>query len=105
MFTHQVALKLRADSAEVFTRKVNKIILPMLRAQEGFCQEITIVAPDRLTAILETHWKTLDNAKNYNRNGYLDVLRVLSEVVVALPRARTFQAAETTFQSINQKAA
>lgn len=105
MFTHQVALRLRADSTEALTRKVNKLILPILRAQDGFCQEITIVAPDRLTAILETHWTTLNDAKNFNRTGYLDVLRVLSEVVIALPRARTFQAAEMTLQSINQKAA
>lgn len=105
MFTHQVALRLRADSTEALTRKINKIILPILRAQDGFRQEITIVAPDRLTAILETYWNTLDEAKNYNRNGYLEVLRVLSDVVIALPRARTFQAAETTLQSINQIAA
>lgn len=105
MFIHQVELKLRADSAEKLTGKINKIILPILRAQKGFCQEITIVAPDRLTAILESHWKTPEDAENYNRNGYLDVLRILSEVVTALPKARRFQGSESAFLSINKKAA
>lgn len=105
MFTHQVELKLRANSTEALTRKINKIILPILRAQKGFYQEITIVAPDRLTAILESHWNTFEDANNYKRTGYLDVLRVLSEVVTTLPKARTFQASESALNSINKKAA
>lgn len=105
MFTHHVALTLKADSTAALTRQVKKQILPILQAQKGFCQEITIIAPDRLTAVMESSWKTLEDAKNYNRTAYLDVLRIFSEVVTTLPKARTFKSLKTNSWQIHKKAA
>ena len=45
MYTRNVSMKLKADSAKEFTRMLENEVIPMLRKQKGFMDEITLVAP------------------------------------------------------------
>jgi len=47
MHTRNVSMKLKANSAPEFTRTLEKEILPLLRKQKGFKDEISFVAPER----------------------------------------------------------
>ena len=46
MFTRHVTMKLKADSAAEFNRIIENEVLPLLRKQKGFRDEITFVAPN-----------------------------------------------------------
>jgi len=43
MYTRNVSLKLKANSTPEFTRTLEKEIIPLLRNQKGFQDEITFV--------------------------------------------------------------
>ena len=91
MFTHRVQMQLKADSFILLSRKIEDTIMPFLRVQKGFCKAVTNVAPERSLAIEETHWNTKQEAEDYHRAGYLEVMKALSEVIIAEPTATIFE--------------
>ncbi len=46
MFARNVTLQLKTNAAPEFTRKLETDVLPVLRKQNGFKDEITFVAPN-----------------------------------------------------------
>ena len=100
MYTRNLRIKLRANSVREFTRLLEKEIIPLLRKQKGFQDEITFVAPHRNEAIAISFWDNQDNAEAYNHEAYLDVLRLLSKVVEKMPVMETFEVANSTFHKI-----
>ncbi len=100
MNVRNVKIKLKANCAAEFTRLLESEILPLLRKQKGFRDEITFVAPDRNEAIAISFWDNQDDADAYNHIAYLDVLRVLSKVVEVLPIVETFETVNSTIHDI-----
>ena len=47
MYTRNVNMKLKADCAKEFTQTLENDVIPVLRKQKGFKDEITLVAPER----------------------------------------------------------
>lgn len=103
MFTRNVTLKLKANSAPEFTRLIENEILPLLRKHEGFRDEILFVAPERSEALAISFWDTKKNADAYNRTGYPEVLKSMSKVVEGTPKVETFEVSYSTFQKIAAK--
>lgn len=74
--------------------------MPLLRLQKGFRDGVTSVAPERSTATGDTHWNTKEDAEAYHLAGYLEVMKILSEVVITAPSASIFEDRDFAF---NQK--
>jgi len=100
MFTRHVTMKLKANSAPEFNRIIEKEILPMLRKQKGFRDEITVIAPERSEAVGTTFWDTKADAQAYNTTGYPELLKTLSTVVEGTPKVETFEVANSTCHKI-----
>jgi len=100
MYTRNVRIKLKANGAPEFTRILKKEIIPPLRKQEGFQDEMLFVAPQRYEAIAISFWDKQVNAEAYNHIAYLDVLRILSKVVEEMPVVETFEVANSTSHEI-----
>jgi len=98
-------MKLKANSAPEFNRIIENTILPLLRQQKGFRDEITFVAPERSLAIGISLWDTKDDAEAYNRTGYPEVAKALLAVVDGTPTVETFEVATSTFQKVAAKTA
>lgn len=100
MYTRNVSMKLKANSAPEFTRTLEKEIIPLLRRQKGFQDEISFVAPERNEAVAISFWDKKENAEAYNRETYPEVLKALSKVVEGTPRVETFEVANSTSHEI-----
>jgi heme-degrading monooxygenase HmoA len=98
MYSRNVRIKLRADSAPEFRRLLEQKIIPLLRTQKGFQDEITLVTSQRDEAIAISFWDNQENADAYNHVAYLDVLRALSKVVESMPIVETFELVDSTFR-------
>ena len=105
MYARHVRVKLRAENAREFTRLLEQKIIPLLRTQRGFQDEITLVAPQRNEAIAISFWDNRDNADAYNHVAYLDALRVLSTVVESMPIVEIFEVADSASDEIAASAA
>jgi len=105
MFTRHVTLKLKANSASEFARVMENEIIPLLRKQKGFSDEVTLIAQDRQQAVAISFWETKENAEAYNRTGYPDILKILAKVVEGTPKVETFEISNSTFHKIAAKGA
>ncbi|HEU4340309.1 MAG TPA: hypothetical protein VFU31_01935 [Candidatus Binatia bacterium] len=100
MYARNVSLKLKPNSAPEFVRLIEKEIIPLLRKQKGFQDEISFVSAERNEAMAISFWDKQDDAQFYNHVAYLDVLKVLSRVVETMPIIKTFEVANSTSHRI-----
>ena len=100
MFTRHVTLKLKANSAAEFNRIIENEVLPLLRKQKGFRDEITFIAHERSEAVGNSLWDTKEDAQAYNGTGYPEVLKALSKVVEGTPTVETFEVANSTLHKL-----
>jgi len=105
MYTRNVTMKLKANSAPEFASVIEKEILPLLRKQQGFRDEITFVAPERSEAVAISLWETKENAEAYNRTGYPEILKTLAKVVEGTPKVETFELSNSTLHKLAAKGA
>ena len=91
MFTHHVTIPLKAGACTALSSKIDKSIMPFLRSEKGFQNGTTLVNPDYLIAISDTHWETREDAEFYQQNGYLKVLEMLSDFVTKTPKDSIFE--------------
>ncbi len=100
MFARRVSIHLKLNSAAEFTQRIEKEVLPLLRKQTGFQDEITFVGPGGTQAFGISLWENKENADTYNRGTYPEVTKILSKVIEGTPQVETFQVANSTFHKI-----
>jgi hypothetical protein len=93
-------MKLKANSAPEFNRIIVNEIIPLLRKEKGFEDEITFIAPERSEAAAISFWATRENAEAYHRAGYPDVLRALAKVIDGTPKVEMFEVSNSTFHKL-----
>ena len=104
MFTRHVSMKLKSNVTPEFNRVIENEILPLLRKQPGFRDEITFVAPERSEAVAISFWETKENCENYNRTGYPEVLKIVSKFVEGTSKVETFELISSTLHKLAAKA-
>jgi hypothetical protein len=93
-------MHLKANRAGEFTQTLEKDVLPLLRKQNGFKDEISFVAPDRSEAVAISLWDRKENADNYSRDVYPQVLTNLAKVVEGTPKVEGYEVSNSTFHRI-----
>jgi heme-degrading monooxygenase HmoA len=100
MFARKVHMHLKPNSIAEFTQRLEKDILPLLRKQKGFQDEITLVAQGGREAFGISVWDKAENAEAYNRSTYPEVTKFLATVVEGTPQVETYDVANSTFHKI-----
>jgi hypothetical protein len=93
-------MELKPNATTEFANLIDNKVLPLLRKQKGFRDEITFVASDRSEAIAISFWDTKEEAEAYNVTGYPEVLKTLSGIVEGTPRVGTAEVLTSTFQKL-----
>jgi hypothetical protein len=104
MFTRNLTMKLKANITPEFNRVIENEILPLLRKQPGFRDEITFIAPERSEALAISFWETKENCETYNKTGYPEVLKIVSKYVDGTPRVETFELFTSTLHKLAARA-
>ena len=100
MFTRHVVVQLKPKTAPEFTRLIEKEVIPMLRKQKGFLDEVTFISPDLTEAVGNSFWATKEDAEAYNKTGYPMVMKSLETVVNGTPTVGTANVSNSTFHKI-----
>jgi hypothetical protein len=100
MFARTVNLHLKPNSVSELTQTIDKEIIPLLRKQKGFQDEITFVVPGGAEAVAISLWDQKENAEAYVRATYPQVLRALAKVVEGTPQVQTSEVSNSTFHKI-----
>jgi hypothetical protein len=96
MFARNVSLRLKPNTLSEFTRIFEKEVIPMLRKQSGFRDEIAFAVPGGLDVVAITLWDTMDYAEAYNTAGYPEVLKILDKVLDGTPKVQVSDVISST---------
>jgi hypothetical protein len=83
-----------------YTRTLEKDVLPLLRKQKGFTDEITLSNPGSLDVIAISMWDNRADAEAYNTNTYPEVLKSFARIIDGTPKVQTFEAVTSTFRKV-----
>lgn len=100
MYARNVTLQLRPSTGGEFTRTLENDVLPMLRKQNGFKDEITFLAADGKQALAISLWDAKEHAEVYSRETYPAVLTRLAKVVEGTPQVESYEVSNSTFHKI-----
>ncbi|HEY3155356.1 MAG TPA: hypothetical protein VGK76_01850 [Candidatus Eisenbacteria bacterium] len=100
MFARRVSMELKPNSSLELTQKLETEVIPMLRKQKGFQDEITFVATGGAKAFGISLWDKSENADTYNRETYPEVVKLLAKFVEGTPRIDTYEVSNSTFHKI-----
>jgi hypothetical protein len=105
MVSQNVSMHLKPNRVAEFTRTIDREIIPLLRKQKGFQDELTFIASGGLEAIGISLWDKAEDADAYSRRIYPGVLKALADVVEGTPRIQIFEIANSTFHVLAARTA
>ena len=96
MFARNVSLHLKPNTLSEFTRIFEKEVIPMLRKQKGFRDEIAFAVPGGLDVVAISLWDTKEHAEAYKTAGYPEVLKILNKVLDGTPKVQVSDVISST---------
>ena len=105
MFARNISIHLKPNTLAEFTETFEKQVLPILRKQKGFQDEIAFSIPGGNDLIAISLWDNKENAEGYNGTTYPEVLKILAKVIDGTPRVRVSEVVHSTFHRIAAGAA
>ncbi|MGC2332471.1 MAG: hypothetical protein WA581_13535 [Candidatus Acidiferrales bacterium] len=100
MFARRVYMHLKPNSVGELTQKLEKEVIPTLRKQNGFQDEITFVSASGTEAFAISLWDRPESAEAYNRASYPEVAKLLGNLIDGPPQVETYNVANSTFHKI-----
>ena len=100
MFARIVSMQLKPNTQIEFTERFENEIIPTLKKQQGFQDEILFVVPGAPEVVAISLWDSRQNAETYNRATYPEVLKTLANLVEPTPKVRTYDVAYSTSHKI-----
>jgi quinol monooxygenase YgiN len=92
-FARNVHFQVKSGKETELNNLFEKEVLPILRKQKGFQEEVTLVNPKGAHFI--SLWDSRQNADAYNTAAYPQVLAKLTPVIEGTPRLETYETAST----------
>ena len=100
MFARNVSFHLKSNMLSDFSRTFDKDILPLLRKQNGFKDEITFSGPGGIDVTAISLWDNKASADAYNTSLYPEVLKTMSKFIEGTPRVQNNEVVNSTFHKI-----
>ena len=100
MFARNVTMRLKPGRAEDFNRTLENEVMPLLKRQKGFKDEISFIVTGETQAIGISLWDNKSNAEAYDRDQYPKVIKALSEVSDGTPTVTTCEVTYSTLHNI-----
>ena len=98
MFARNVSFNLKSNMLSDYTRAFEKDVLPLLRKQNGFKDEITFSGPGAADVTAISLWENKNDAEAYNSNTYPQVLKTLARFIEGTPQVHTFDVVSSTLK-------
>ena len=105
MFARNVSIHLKSNMLSDYTRTFEKDVLPLLRRQHGFKDEITFAGAGGVDVTAISLWENKADADTYNTNTYPQVLKTMERFIDGTPKVQTSDVVNSTFHNIGASVA
>jgi hypothetical protein len=91
MFARLMTFQIKDDVASEFPQIFGREILPLLRNQRGFREELILVAPGKTEATAISLWEDQKSAEVYSKEAYPIISKIMSKYVVGVPVVKNLE--------------
>ena len=105
MYARKVSIHLKSNSLSEYAQTFDNDVLPLLRKQKGFKDEITLAGPGGVDVTAISLWDNKTDADAYNTNAYPEVLKSMSRFIEGTPKVQTSDVVNSTFHKVAAHAA
>jgi len=99
MFARNVSIHLKSNMLNDYTQAFEKDVLPLLRKQNGFKDEITLAGQGGVDVTAISLWENKSDAEAYNTNTYPQVLKTMARFIEGTPKVQTSDVVNSTFHN------
>jgi len=100
MFARKVSMRLKADRAGDFIKKMENEVIPLLRLQQGFLDEITLISQSGREVYAYSFWENSADAERYEKNVFAQVTNLFAGIIDGTLRIHTYMVANSTFHKM-----
>jgi hypothetical protein len=100
MFARNVSFHLKSNALSDYTHTFENEVLPLLRKQKGFKDEITLAGHGGIDVTAISLWENKADADAYNTNNYPQVLKTMARFIDGTPKVQTSDVVHSTFHKI-----
>lgn len=100
MFARVVTLLPKPKMLNEFEVTFEKEILPLLRKQKGFVDELLLVTPEKKGMLAISLWEKKEYAETYNRELYPQIEKIVGKYIEGNPTVKTYETEYSTFHKI-----
>lgn len=97
MFARFVTFQAKPNLMNEFPVTFENEILPLLRKQRGFLDELLLVTPEKREVAAISLWETKEHAETYHRELYPQIERIVNKYMEGTPTVKKFDAEYSTF--------
>lgn len=97
MFARQVTLLLKPNLAKEFPITFEKEIVPLLKKQKGFVDELLLITPEKKEVVSISLWENKECAEIYNREMYPKAEKIVERLIDGVPTIKNFETEFCTF--------
>ena len=97
MYARNFRVILKVDASMHFLRLMANTIIPLLHKQNGFVDEVTLVAEDHGAAMAISFRDTAENRLAFDQAVASEVWDLLSDVVVGPPTVEVYEVVNANF--------
>ena len=104
MFARNVSVHLKPNTLNDFKQTFEKEVIPMLRKQAGFRDEITLAGDNDAYVTAISLWESKEQAEAYNSSTYPTVLKTLDKFLDGPPKVRVSNVISSTSHKLTAAA-
>lgn len=101
MYARLVTTHLKPGKFDLATRKFEEKIIPMLKKQPGFRDEVSFFDKEKNESLAISFWDAEADLRKYEKDAYPEMVKVLGDLVEGTPLVRRFEVANATFYKIH----
>ncbi len=101
MFARLVTTHLKPGKFDLVTRKFEEKVIPLLKKQPGFRDEVSFFDKERNESVAISFWDTEADERKYDLNAYPEIVKTLSDTFEGTPLVRRFDVANATMYKIH----
>ena len=101
MFVRQVTAHYKPGKFDLLNQRLEKDVIPMLKKQEGFRDELSFFDKEKDEAVAMSFWDTKKEAEKYQRDVYPKISKKMEEAIDGQAIVRGFEVSNSTWYDIH----
>ena len=101
MFARKLSIHLKPNTRTEFSQTFDQKVVPLLRKQKGFKDEIIFAAPGATDVLAISLWDNKQDAEAYDTSTYKDILKMFDKVIEGTPKVGATEVLSSTFHQVS----